>query len=246
MFFGLFLTGDHLLILVINVVHRSLLESLAPSKLRRLVLFENFNQRYPLSIPDCEPIRIPTSSVSQVVANASLKLEHLSASFMVDASYFFHACERSWRWPNLTSLALTSQLLAPNESQIEIDNMLQAAASAAMKMPNLETMEIWNGREGLAMLFRYQSIGGGGLAAITWRGTWEFALQLPVIRAWEAVALKHRGQGSVIIKEFLDVSSVIRSHADAIHHLKLSIPVIRPISLRQIRMENRIWEGVYT
>jgi hypothetical protein len=90
----------------------------------------------------CDPIRIPTSDVSRAVANASLELEHLSASFMVDASYFFDAREPSWKWPNLTSLALTSRLLAPDESPIEIDNMLRAAAAAAMKMPNLETMEI--------------------------------------------------------------------------------------------------------
>lgn len=165
---------------------------------------------------------------------------------MVDASDFFDARERSWKWTSLTSLALTSRLLAPDESPIEIDNMLQAAAEAAMKMPNLETMEIWNGREGLAMLFRYQLAGGGRPAMITWRGTWQFALRPPVLQAWEAVALKHRSYGSVIIEELLDAGAVVKSHADAIYHLRLLNPVIRPISLRQIRMENRIREGVHT
>ncbi|KAL2867734.1 uncharacterized protein BJX67DRAFT_380677 [Aspergillus lucknowensis] len=228
---------------------RSLFQSLASSQLRRLVLFENFNQQYPLgfmrSVSGCDPIRIPTSDVSRAVAKASLELEHVSASFIVDASDFFHTREPSWKWPRLTSLALTSRLLAPDESPIEIDNMLRAAAAAAMKMPNLETMEIWNGQEGLAMLFRYQVTGGGGPAMITWRGTWEFALRPPVVLAWEAVALEHRGHGSVIVKELLEVGAVVKSHGDAIHHLKLLNPVIRPISLRQIRMEHRICEGVH-
>ncbi|KAL3297338.1 Oxoglutarate iron-dependent oxygenase protein [Colletotrichum asianum] len=47
------------------------------------------------------------------------KLENWSGrgrcnSFMVDASHFFSSCEPSWKWSNLTLLALTSRLLAPD------------------------------------------------------------------------------------------------------------------------------------
>lgn len=97
--------------------------------------------------------------------------------------------------------------MAPDVNQIEIDNMLLAAA-AAVKMPKLETMEIWDGQVGLAMLFRYQPDRKGGLAVITWKGTWDFALRSSVIQAWEAVALGHRSQGLVIVKELLDVAVV--------------------------------------
>ncbi|RFU75819.1 hypothetical protein TARUN_6420 [Trichoderma arundinaceum] len=221
---------------------RVLFESLACTRLRRLVLFENFNQQYPHCIWDCDPIRTPTPNVSQAVANASLKLEHLAASFIVDASYFFFARRPSWKWPNLTWLALTSRLLTHDESPIAVDTMLRAAAAAAaMKMPNLKAMEIWNGREGLAMLFRYQLVERG--AVITCRGTWEFALRPPVIQAWEAVTLNHGGRGTVIVKELLDISSV-KSHGDAIHQLEFSKPVVRPVSLWQIRMEHKIRGGV--
>lgn len=242
------LTTDDLPIFVFDVAFQSLFESLAARQIRRLVLFENFNQLYPLSffssISECDAIRTPAFDVSQAVARASLNLEHLSASFIVDASYFFDAREHSWRWPNLTSLALTSRLLAPDESPVEVDNMLRSAAAAAMKMPKLETMEIWNGREGLAMLFRYQLARGGRPAVITCRGTWEFALRTPVVQAWEGVALKNHGQGCVIVKDLLDDGVVIESHGDAIHHLKLSSLVIRPVSLQQIRMEHRIRKRV--
>ena len=91
------LAANNLPILVFDVDLRSLFESLASSPLGRLILFENFNQKYPLQYTECDPIRIPTFDVSRAAANASLKLEHLSASSMVDASYFFHACQPSWK-----------------------------------------------------------------------------------------------------------------------------------------------------
>ncbi|KAK2063732.1 hypothetical protein LY76DRAFT_503156 [Colletotrichum caudatum] len=210
--------------------YQSLFKQFASYKLRRLVVFETFNQWYLQSFRYCAPIRIPTLDVSRTLASATLEIEHLSASSIVDAGHFFSTCKPSWRWPNLISLTLTSHLLTPNESTIEINDMLQRAATVAMKMPNLQTMEIWNGRKGLAALFRYQSICYGGYgqrAEITWRGTWDCALHPSVIRAWEAVSLKHRGNGCVAIKEFLDVG-VVESDGDAIYHLNLSNTVTLP------------------
>ena len=189
-------------------------------------------------------MRIPSPHLSRAVAQASLPLEHLSASFMVDARDFFNAREPSWKWPNLTWLALTSRLLAPEESPVELDDMLQAAAATAMKMPNLATMEIWYGEKGLAMLFRYQRADQGRPAVLTRRGTWELSLRPPVLQAWDSVALKHGGEGHAIVEELLDVGACVKSHGDAICHLGLSRPVIRPVSLRQVQMEHIIREGV--
>jgi hypothetical protein len=240
------LAADNLLILLFFVALRLLFESLSSNRLQKLVLFENFDQTYPASYMNlgCDPMRIPSFYVSRAVANASLTLEHLSASFIVEASQFFDARELSWKWPNLTWLALTSRLLVPQEHPAELNNMLRAAAAAAMKMPSLETMEIWNGERGLAMLFRYQRAEQGQPAVITWRGTWELTLRPLVIQAWDSVALRHGGQGHVIVKELLDAGARVKSHGDAIRHLKLSRPVIRPISLRQIQLEHMIREGV--
>ncbi|KAL7944683.1 hypothetical protein V8C42DRAFT_358365 [Trichoderma barbatum] len=224
---------------------QTLLESLNFGPLRRLILFENSDPQYLLDHQDFDPVRASTSRVSRAVANASLNLEHLSASFMVDARYFFNARRPSWKWANLTWLALTSRLLVPYEDLAEIDDMLQVAAAAAMEMQKLDTMEIWNGLEGIAMLFKYQRAEGGELATITTRGTWKLALRPPVLRAWRDVAHKHRCSGTDIVEESLEVGD-IESHGDAIHHLKLSRPVIRPISLRQIRMEHRIRKGQYS
>lgn len=240
------MTTDNLIILFFFIALQLLFESLASDQLRRLVLFENFDQTYPASYKNlgCDPIRIPSSHLGQAVAKASLTLEHLSASFIVDASDFFDSREASWKWPSLTWLTLTSRLLASEESSIGLDHMLRAAAAAAMKMPRLETMEIWNGERGSAMLFRYQRAERGRPAVITWRGTWELNLRPSVIQSWDCVSLRHRGQGHVIVEDLLDDGVSIKSHGDAIHRLKLSRPVIRPVSLRQIQMEHIIREGV--
>lgn len=109
-------------------------------------------------------------------------------------------------------------------------------------MPQLITMELWNGRKRLATLFKYQS----KPATITWRSTWDFALLPLVIPAWEGVVRKHDAGELIIRKELLNIRRAdIKSHGDAIHYLKLSHPVVRPISLQQIRTENKVhsvWE----
>ncbi|KAG4443072.1 hypothetical protein IFR05_001398 [Cadophora sp. M221] len=159
-----------------------LFESLSSNPLRKLILFENFDQSYP-------------------------------------ASY-------------------------TNLGYEPLDDMLREAAKAATEMPNLETMEVWNREKGLAMLFRYQraNLGQeqGQDAVITCRGTWELSLRAPVAQAWDAVALRHGGQGCVVVKEVLDDGVCVMSHGDAIGLLKLSRPVVRPVSLRQIKMEHLI------
>ncbi|KAK4085612.1 uncharacterized protein Triagg1_602 [Trichoderma aggressivum f. europaeum] len=221
--------------------------------LKRLVVFENFNQQYSrymqriqfgVGVSGCDIIREPAPAVSRIVALTSRKLEHLAASFIVDASHFFNI-EPSWEWPNLTSLVLTSKLLAPDESPIEIGAMLRAAAAVATKMPQLKTMEIWNGRKGIAALFKYQVSHHIQQARIVWRGTWKLVMEPSVIRAWEAVVQQHHSWRLDFTEELLD-GAAIKSHGDAIRYLMLSGQVIRPISLQQIRIEQRALGNVMT
>ncbi|KPM39701.1 hypothetical protein AK830_g6876 [Neonectria ditissima] len=216
--------------------NKELIVSLGQGNLRRLVIFENFNEHYPPQYMDCDPVRPPNAVLSLKLARASLQLEALSASYMVDASYFFQqACIPYLNWPNLRSLALTSWLLDPSTRAANIDGMLLDAATVVLKMPKLETMEIWNGREGLAVLFRYQASRAGQPAVITLRGTFKLALRPAVARAWIAVAGEHR----VVVRSSSVDASIIRSHGDAICHLGLSAHVVRPVSLRQILKEHR-------
>ncbi|KAK4059606.1 hypothetical protein Trihar35433_10653 [Trichoderma harzianum] len=203
-------------------------------------------QRFPfgVEVSGCDIIRKPAPAVSRVVALTSLKLEHLAASYIVDASRFFNI-EPTWEWPNMTSLVLTSKLLAPDKSPIEIGAMLQAAAAVATKMPKLKTMEIWNGRKGVAPLFKYQVFHNVQQARVIWRGTWEFIMEPSVIRAWEAFVQQRHGWRLDLTQELLD-EAAIKSHGDAIGYLMLSGQVIRPISLQQIRIEQRALKNVMT
>ncbi|KAK1248949.1 hypothetical protein MKX08_007169 [Trichoderma sp. CBMAI-0020] len=211
--------------------------------LKRLAIFENFNPLSPAFHKRFmdgayrsgdDNIRLPNPVVSQMIAFASLTLEHLAASFIVDASQFFKI-KPSWEWLNLTSLALTLKLLTPDESLMKIEAMLQVAATAAIKMPQLETMAIWNGIKGLAALFKFQASRSTQHATITWRGTWDFTLNPSTIQAWEAV-INHQYSGCrlSLVQERLSEAD-IESHGDAIHYLKLSSQVVWPIPLRQIR-----------
>ncbi|KAH8898282.1 hypothetical protein GQ53DRAFT_711483 [Thozetella sp. PMI_491] len=212
---------------------QELFKSLASSQpqLQKLVLFENSALEYTRNQLFCSPFRTASPDVSYALCSTSLKLEQLSASFIVEASQFFDcACKNtSWLWANLTSVALTTRLLMPGASLTRIEDMLRQAAATAMRMPKLENMEIWNGQKGSAMLFRYQhrrplsQFGTQRSAVIIWKGTWTRAM---------VSCLRPRSD-----------AAEIRSHGDAICCLNLSSPVIRPISLRQIRMEQIIREG---
>ena len=191
----------------------------------------------------CDPLRIASASVGRALVKASLDLDSLSASFLVDAVDFFEETRgRCWKWPNLKSLTLTSGLLRPEENPTKLDDMLRAAAATAIKMPNLETMELWNGLEEEAMLVRYQQARLGRPATIEWKGTWELTLRDPIIEAWDAVALRHSGRACVTVGKLVVTATPIRSHGDAIRLLGLSKMVIRPVSLRQILRENTIRE----
>ena len=101
-------------------------------------------------------------------------------------------------------------------------------------------MEIWNDAKGSACVFRYQASEGCRPTTITWRGNWDLPIESNVVRSWEAVALRRGRSGIKVISELLDAEVVIKSHGDAIHHLRLSYQVVSPVSLSHIRRENNL------
>ncbi|ATY66840.1 hypothetical protein A9K55_001098 [Cordyceps militaris] len=226
--------------------NQTLIESFPCTKLDKLTIFENFNEVYPQIYSRCFPTgltttttRTPNPAISQKLAYASLHLTMLSASFMADAGYFFASRQGSWTWDKLTLLALTSTALTNDADPLDINNMLQDAATTALKMPRLNTMELWNGRRGMAMVFRYQRAQDGQPAIITVRGTWGFVLGIAVKQAWDVVAHRHC-QGKVVVQTSWIDPDALRCHGDAIRQLGLSTEVIRPVSLQQILSEDRL------
>lgn len=188
---------------------------------------------------DCERIRPPNLTLSRILSDVSTNYESLSASFAVDADSFFALDEGQppKRWPNLRHLFLTSQLLAPDQEETRLTNMLRAAAEAAVYMPKLEILQIWNGRKNLAALFKYEAATEGQPCTITWKGTWGFLLQASLIQAWQAVVSELSEHEMMrVIYESIDGDQV-RCHGDAMVLLELPEMVIRRVSLRQIQRE---------
>ncbi|UKZ73250.1 hypothetical protein TrVFT333_000892 [Trichoderma virens FT-333] len=56
-------------------------------------------------------------------------------------------------WPNLESLVLTSSLLDEGTDSESINNLLRAAAGAALEMPKLQIMEMFNERNSSVFIF---------------------------------------------------------------------------------------------
>ena len=198
------------------------------------MIFEDFHGNNPAMSLRVQAAEIDTG---YALVEASLRLEHLAASFVSDASHFFDAC-RKWNiWPRLESLALTSNVLKSQQQSVYINDLLEKVALVAMKMPRLESMELWNGRAGFAGVFQYQRIESDRTAKITWRGTWDLPLEPRVLEAWQAMVSERVDCKLQVVTEILDANVVITSHGDAIRYLRLLNTVVHPVSLWQIQKE---------
>ncbi|KAK0659485.1 hypothetical protein QBC41DRAFT_237256 [Cercophora samala] len=226
-----------------------------PSSLKKVSVFEDFSDEVVASLGDSldtnrqrmylvmpgdnlvTPSRVVTPQVGAEFAARSLPLEALSVSFMINAEDFFDACQPTWMWPQLESLALTSQRLTETGSRQGIEALLIAAGVAALRMPKLRSMAIWNGGKGNACAFIYRT--EGLCASISWSGTWDMDLSGDVVAVWRRVAYEGPLRHVLQVKK-VKVEAVIESHGDAIHYLELPCQVATPESVWQIRREGSI------
>jgi len=187
-----------------------------------------------------EPFRTADRQLAVAFAHRSLDLERLSVSYMIQAEHFFLDCPLDWSWPRLQCLALTSPCLRQTSSYHDIDYLLQKAGVAALQMPALRTLVIWNGRKKIACAFVYQQ--DRDSATVSWRGTRQLHLSADVLKVWKRVAEEnHPSRRSFHVRNET-IYDEIRSHGDAIHHLNLPCEVVSPASLWQIRSEERAGE----
>ncbi|KAE8325960.1 hypothetical protein BDV39DRAFT_206347 [Aspergillus sergii] len=216
--------------------YKNMIETHLPKSLKRISLFEDFNEDYVTLVrrttclqPDL--VRVAQPAVGTALAYRSLEVEELYVSFMIDAQHFFGARHPSWTWASLQTLVLTSPLLAPATNHRKISGLLQDAGEAALRMPRLQTMALWNGgkREACGFLFRK----GRNNPTITLRSTWDMNLEHRTIKVWRRVA----SPNGLRIEIRMLRGDIINSHGDAIYHLGLPHGVIDPVSLRQIRKE---------
>ena len=141
-------------------------------------------------------------------------------------------------WENLRKLALTSRLLHPRVELGQVDMLLMAAGRAAAFMPKLEVMEIWNGGEGHACVFRYSK--NAGKPEIRWASNWGSLVPMDpnVVCCWSN--LPRRGRHpydrnlSTAVKRIPARRKQVKTYATTIRYLKLRSRVLDLISGYQL------------
>ncbi|ROT36879.1 hypothetical protein SODALDRAFT_281540 [Sodiomyces alkalinus F11] len=223
-----------------------------PSRVKSLSIFEDPNDQLLLAMayePSYADDISNNPSASPMLVRAlvlrSQELEHLSISLMVDARRFFNACRPSHSWHHLRFLTLTSSILRETAPREDISSLLRDAGVLASHMPQLETMVLWNSRPGEACAAIYQRKKASPIATLTWRGTWDLELSPEVVKSWEKVASSNSSCLWVEKEQVQGVidrhgETMINSHGDAIHHLRLPGGVIDPVSLFQLRREGTV------
>jgi hypothetical protein len=219
----------------VNLVKGSL-----PAGLKQVVFLEDRDDILTISTPPVaaeeKHTRKPNPYFGVALANKSLGFENLSATFLIEASDFFRAYKPEWIWRELRSLTLTSQYLDSRRNTDEINEMLQAAGGAALAMPMLQTLEIWNGGVGHAAIFEYH--GERGEAAISWTSTWDLVFNPHVIDAWQKVGYKnHRCETLGIKRRPIANTQDVRRYIDVIELLRTRKHVICRQSLNELRYE---------
>lgn len=219
-----------------------ILGSTAPSPLETLSLFEDFNQKLHIMEPLHEP-RPSRAKILQWVAHSAVNIKHLSVSFLSDAKDCLELA--AYTFPKLESLALTSQhWLEPTQKNTE--KLFYLAARAALKMPKLQIMEIWNCGGGNAAILRYEATATAETSAcrLTWRCSWresENPIEWDgVIAAWGRVAATNASRLLRFTEDALPRGyERYLTYGAIMHQLKLRNMILDPISVVQVR--GRTW-----
>ncbi|KAI1359884.1 hypothetical protein F5Y08DRAFT_349266 [Xylaria arbuscula] len=222
----------------------SLIGDALPKHVKRISIFKDFNNQLILALnnaissypgPSMDAISAADLQLAKAFAKQSHNFERLSISYMIDAQQLFTSCQQlPCAWNLLQSLTLTSSTLAQRTPRRDVYTLLQNASLAALNMPQLKSMVLWNSEQGQACAVIYLRPTASGMATLTWRGTWDLDLSYDVVESWKKVA-----SGSCYLRveneALQDVD--IRCHGDAVYHLRLPDGVIDQASLWQIRQE---------
>ena len=238
---GVCISPDHLFdcLLILPIELASIIQDALPSHVRTVSIIEEFNDQLAMALRrDTHSPMVDTSPrashmLVRAFASRSRDFERISISYMIDAQQFFKSCQRSYTWHHLQSLILTSSILTLTAPPKEIFALLHDASLAALNLPQLETMVLWNSTHREACAVIYQTNKVSRHATLTWRGTWNLRLSHEVVESWQEVA---SDSYHLQIKNER-VNGFINSHGDAIHHLRLPAAVIDPVSLWKIRQE---------
>ncbi|KAL6897584.1 hypothetical protein GGI43DRAFT_423960 [Trichoderma evansii] len=142
-------------------------------------------------------------------------------------------------WLKLNTLALGSKFDNRHD-------LFEAAGFAALEMPELQTMEIWN--EDLVLdvfeYFRYSRNDeeAEGSSTITWDSVYEEAPKQRVINAWNRVAKMRSNQCiEVIVPPPREGRKLPAYPYGVLEYLKLREKIANPISLRELEWYSDGW-----
>ncbi|KAF4992344.1 hypothetical protein FGRMN_7237 [Fusarium graminum] len=169
---------------------------------------------------------VNATSLSKSLRQYTKHLENLSVSHLIDAKEFLRpfwtansdtATASLPKWKNLKTLSLTSEILN-TRSKKDVNKLLCAAARAARKMPNLERLELWNGRDRHAGVFRYRVI--DSIGEVEWLSTSIERLDKVVIKTWKETStiLGRRFQretASMLEAEEIGHTAAVLKHLDS-------------------------------
>lgn len=172
-------------------------------------------------------------SLAKSLRQYTKHLENLSVSHLIDAKEFLRPfwsaksdTESLPKWEHLKTLSLTSEILN-TDSEKDINKLLCAAARAARKMPNLQLLELWNGKDEQAGVFRYQVI--NSIGQIKWLGTGADYLDAQVLQEWRQTSTLHGQRDLRESTSKLNPEEI--SHTGAVlRHLQSRERVLHPVS----------------
>jgi hypothetical protein len=181
-------------------------------------------------------------------------LVDVSLAFVTDAFFFFMSfrdvefrVDTALHWPNLRTLSLTSTALL-SETKGGFDSTatfyfleLMTSINRAVKfIPKLELLEIWNGVDGEAFVFRY--VHENGIEPYVEFCTTANKMYDGSLSTLEQVHARMEMllyPAEVRLLEGL-INRPIRPYADVLPFLKLRPQVVDPISDFQIRQESEV------
>ncbi|RSL47895.1 hypothetical protein CEP53_009756 [Fusarium sp. AF-6] len=173
---------------------------------------------------------VTTIRLSKYLRNYGKQVENMSISFLIDAEEFFlpfWTTQSGWTtsWENLKTLSLTCQAFR-SYSTHRINGVLCAAANAAMKMPKLQLLELWDGVEGKASVFRYRLV-DTTVVEVTWASTHILDVDPEVIDAWTSVAMAQE-RPDIRVSTFKIDPDKIHSAGAVLRYLRLREQILHP------------------
>ena len=192
--------------------------------------------------------------MAKALARSIHGLSHLSVSRFLDAKDFFAdflpntGMDVKPIWSNLRTLSLTSLGLSWATSEGSLVSLFKAAASAAMNMPRLEVLEIWNAAGGDTNCIVRYSIKDQE-PRLTWRGSWTPGTELKnsLVESWQTVTsylttLRYKEKGELTAS--FDLIWVDGEMSEMLPHLELRDQILHPVSQYQLAWESQNdWRG---